>query len=427
MQSPAQPPQRVLVLGATFATDNLGVGALASGAVSLLSRRFPDAEIAFLDYGREPSVSPVMVAGRMLRVPLINLRFSWKLFLRNNIVYLLMLAALGRLLGRPIDAGGNPWIRSIREARVAVAVSGGDSFSDIYGLGRFFYVYLPQLLVVFLGTKLVLLPQTIGPFRTGLARRLAERLLRSAQLVYSRDKTSMQEAQDLLGDDGTRARFCYDMGFILEPRRPAPSDDQAQLELLERNGGLLVGLNISGLLLMGGYDGRNDFGLKVDYRELVERTIDFLVREKQANVLLIPHVFGKDAESDSLASTRLFETLQDRHSGRLACLRGTYDQNEIKYFVGQCDVFIGARMHACIAALSQAIPAVGIAYSRKFIGVFETVDAGALVADPRHLNVDEILGIVDGAISRRVEIINDLRRTMVTVKREIFASLDDLA
>ncbi len=151
MRSGAETARRVLLLGATFATDNMGVGALASGAISILARQYPDAQISFLDYGREPTRSPVEVDGRSFEVPLVNLRFSWKVFLKNNIVYLLVLAGLSRVLGEGFAqrmAQSNPWIKAIREADVAVAVSGGDSFSDIYGLGRYFYVYLPQLLVL---------------------------------------------------------------------------------------------------------------------------------------------------------------------------------------------------------------------------------------------------------------------------------------
>lgn len=422
----AASPRRVLLLGATFGTDNMGVGALASGAITLLSTRFPGAEISFLDYGRQPTVSQIEVEGRPVQVPLVNLRFSWKVFLRNNIVYLLALSLMSRLFGQGFSqraAARNRWMKAIRDADLAVAVSGGDSFSDIYGLGRFFYVYLPQALVIALGTKLVMLPQTVGPFRTGLARGLAGRLMKRARLVYSRDRPGMREVQDLLGQEGTAARFCYDMGFILEPRRPA-DEALAELTALKRSGRLLVGLNVSGLLLMGGYDRDNAFDLKIDYRSFIEELIAFLVDRKGADVVLVPHVFGTQPESDTHACTSIHDALKDRYPGRLAMIRGQFDQNEIKYAIGLCDFFIGARMHACIAALSQAIPAIGVAYSRKFLGVFETVGAADLVADPRRLSTGQILDVVDGALSRRDEIAAALRAKMVEVRRELFASMD---
>jgi colanic acid/amylovoran biosynthesis protein len=420
----------VLVLGAAFNTDNMGVGALASGAISILSRRYPDAEICFLDYGHQPTVSTVYVDGKRLQVPLINLRFSWKIFLRNNIVYLLSVSGLMRLPSERFSrrlSRKNQWINAIRDAELAVAVSGGDSFSDIYGLGRFFYVYLPQLLVLSLGTKLVLLPQTIGPFRTGLARRLAGQLMRRAERTFARDRAGVRDAQAMLGSERERARFCYDLGFILEPRRPRRQDDLEDLAALKRDGRVLVGLNISGLLLMGGYSRDNAFDLKVDYRTLTEEMIEFLVGVTDANVVLIPHVFGEHAESDSVASASIYEALKDRHAGRLARIRERYDQNEIKYLIGQCGFFVGARMHACIAALSQAIPAIGIAYSQKFLGVFETVGAGPLVADPRHLTTEQILKLINEAMGRREEISKGLRHTVAKVRRELYASLEGIA
>jgi len=58
-------------------------------------------------------------------------------------------------------------------------------------------------------------------------------------------------------------------------------------------------------------------------------------------------------------------------------------------------------MHACIGALSQGVPAIGIAYSKKFKGVFETLDAGDLVIDSRCLTIDEALSACDRIYNER--------------------------
>jgi polysaccharide pyruvyl transferase WcaK-like protein len=83
---------------------------------------------------------------------------------------------------------------------------------------------------------------------------------------------------------------------------------------------------------------------------------------------------------------------------------GTYDCHEIKGVIGQCEFFIGSRMHACIAALSQAIPAVGIAYSRKFAGVFETVGALDYVVDGRTTTNEEAIARILDLFRRRQEL-----------------------
>lgn len=421
--------RQVLVLGATFETDNMGVGALASGAVHVLAKRYPGARIDFLDYGRQANESLVRIEGRTLRVPLVNLRFSWKILLPNNIVMLLMLAGLGRLLGpwfTRLAARHNRWLKAVREADVAVALSGGDSFSDIYGLGRFLYVYLPQRLVQALGVKLVMLPQTIGPFRTAAARHLARGLLRRSHRVFARDRASQQAAQALLGDRAEPARFCCDLGFILEPQAPGP-ELLAEIAALKADGRALVGLNVSGLLMMGGYRRDNAFGLSLDYPRFIEQTLEFLIRSKNADVLLVPHVFGHTDESDLAACMAIEAKASSLYPGRIACVRTRLDQNQIKHVIGQCDMLVGARMHACIAALSQAIPAVGIAYSDKFDGVFATVGAQALVADARRSSGEQILALIGQTLDQREVWAAGLRDRMMQVRRELFAVMDGVA
>jgi polysaccharide pyruvyl transferase WcaK-like protein len=78
-----------------------------------------------------------------------------------------------------------------------------------------------------------------------------------------------------------------------------------------------------------------------------------------------------------------------------------YDQHEIKGVIGLCDFFIGSRMHACIAALSQDIPTAAVAYSRKFAGVFDTVGAGNWVIDGRSVDVSEAIGRIEQLLAQR--------------------------
>ena len=57
--------------------------------------------------------------------------------------------------------------------------------------------------------------------------------------------------------------------------------------------------------------------------------------------------------------------------------------------IGQCRFFLGSRMHSCIAALSQGIPCVGLAYSMKFGGVFASVGVEDSVLEARTLDTAE--------------------------------------
>ena len=419
-------PLNVCLLGATFGTGNLGVGALTAGTIQCILHRFPLASISLLDYGTQHSPCVFRLADRQVPLRLVSMRFSKRFYLRNNIARLILLALAIRIIPfstiRCRLARRNVYLRHIQEADIVASLAGGDSFSDVYGLARLLYVSLPQLLVLFLGRKLVLLPQTLGPFRGWLAQAIGKYILNRAELIYSRDAEGLSRMEALLGPRhrSGKVRFCYDVGFVIDPVAPRRLDLLGLPDNSKPNSSI-VGLNISGLLLSGDYPQNNIFGLRIDYREFIERLIPLLIEEKMAHVILIPHVFGGAAntESDSRACEMIYGASQDKYQDRIGFVRGSYDQNEIKYVIGLCDFFVGSRMHACIAALSQNIPAVAIAYSDKFSGVMRTVGVEALVADARKLGTQGILNHIDQAYERRHAIRASLELRMPGIKETV--------
>src|SRR5437899_10187636 len=189
----------------------MGVGALAEGTVRCISSVYPQAEIFLLNYGKISTVYTVTVAGRQVAIPLINMRFSWRFWLRNNIAFLLFVAALMKLL--PVPAlrrrwiAGNDCLRHLDESDLVVAISGGDSFSDIYGLERLLYVSLPQILALWFGKRLILLPQTLGPFTSRLAQAIARYIMRRAELVYSRDRAGVKLGAQMRAATGAAGKL----------------------------------------------------------------------------------------------------------------------------------------------------------------------------------------------------------------------------
>ena len=52
-------------------------------------------------------------------------------------------------------------------------ICGGDSFSDIYGIRRFIFTVIPDIIAIFLNKSLILLPQTYGPYKSLIAKKIA--------------------------------------------------------------------------------------------------------------------------------------------------------------------------------------------------------------------------------------------------------------
>jgi len=424
---------KVCLLGASFDTGNLGVSALAESSIKIILNRWPDAEVILLGMGSTDSEHCLKLSGREVRVRIVRMRFCKNMFLRSHFCVLLLNAILLKLLPwrkfRNLLSAINPYVKTLVETDKVFDITGGDSFSDIYGLRRFLkFGFLQKWLITQFGKELILLPQTYGPFKRSITRLMAKCILKRASVVYARDHSSVEYVRILLGNHSNngKIRFMQDVAFALDSHKPEHID----IGILNGNrkkDSIVVGFNISGLLFNGGYTQENMFGLKTDYRELVDSVVDYLMKDERLLVLLVPHVLAPTmtVEDDPNACRQLYEKLSEKYPGRIFLTQGQYNQNEIKYIIGLCDFFIGSRMHACIAALSQSIPAVGIAYSKKFHGVFESIGLGDCVADAYQCHrKSELLAIVEAAFKKRDQTRTHLDKVIPKIKANILEMLD---
>jgi colanic acid/amylovoran biosynthesis protein len=387
-------PYKVCFLGASLSTGNRGVSALCASTVKLITEIKPHAQISLMVGSRAPETMELLVNGTPQQLQVVNYRMSPKARYYEHLLWITVMALLYRFL--PIAAlrrkilNSTPWLKTAAEADFAAEIRGGDSFSDIYGLRRFIEGTIPLLTVMWVRGSATQLPQTYGPFKSGVARLLARYVLNHSSTILSRDRESMKLVEQLT--NGRRvAQFCPDVAFVLESIRPAVPPIEPPLPA--ENANCLIGLNVNGLVYNGGYTRANMFGLKLDYRAYVNDLLRALLADKNNRVLLVPHTFAPDQspESDPAASRELMNALPAEFKSRVHIVSRPLNQNEIKGVIGMTNFFIGTRMHACIAAVSQCIPTVAVAYSKKFAGVFDSVDIGECVIDARTATNDEAL------------------------------------
>jgi polysaccharide pyruvyl transferase WcaK-like protein len=413
---------KVGLMGASLHTGNRGVSALGASLATLTWQSRPSATISFLIGNRDTTAGEVKVGGNVRPVDTVNYRLSPKAPIAQQLWWILTVSLLYRMAPSATVRGwisrSNNWVRSVVEADFVGDIRGGDSFADIYGFRGFAMGCLPVLSVIWLRGGIHLLPQTYGPFRSRLAARLARYILLRAQSIWCRDRISLREVERLTGGR-RRGSLCPDVAFALEaaPLR-VPAFDTPLVGNRPRT---LIGLNISGLMYHGGYTRANMFGLRLDYRRFVKRLVEQLLRDPSNQVLLVPHTFAPAGrvESDPDACRDLKATLSPSLHDRVHLVTKEYDQHHIKGIIGMCDFFIGSRMHACIAALSQGIPTVGVAYSRKFAGVFETVGAADWVIDAQTASEDEALSQLKERLDQRNDCRSILRANVAGAQQEL--------
>jgi len=416
-------------MGASMHTGNRGVSALGASLVGLLGDAFPEADAIMLIGSRDSKAFEVTVSGGKRSVPIVNFRQSPAANPRENLFVIGFLALAYRLAPwrgiRRLIVRNIPWIKAVESADLVGDIRGGDSFSDIYGLRSFVLASIPVLAVIWIRGDIVLFPQTYGPYRHSLARRIARYIVRHASLAMARDRESLETACRIAGV-GTRVRFCPDVAFSLIPGLPPlPVIDPP---IRREAGDCLIGLNVNGLMYNGGYTRRNMFGLKLDYPEFLRRLMEALLADRSMRILLVPHTFAAhdSVESDPAASRQVLRGVPEGMRQRVHMVEAEYDQHELKGLIGGCDFFIGSRMHSCIAALSQSVPTVGVAYSKKFKGVFDTVGAGDWVIDGRDVDTEGAVREIVAKVAERSAMGRSLRERVGPARmllQEAFLSL----
>ena len=260
------------------------------------------------------------------------------------------------------------------------------------------------------GKPLVLSPQTIGPFTRQPHRRIAAWICTRAAVVFARDPLSMQVLRDMA--PAADARQAIDVAFALPYDRPAPARETIR-----------VGINVSGLLMNGGYAGGNEYGLAYDYPALTRALVAAFTTMPGVEVHLIPHVNapGMPNDDDGIACDRLHaEFPQTRRQPDFA------SPSAAKSCIAGLDFLIAARMHATIAAYSAGVPVIPISYSRKFEGLYKGLDYPWLVTATGMDTAAATTFVLD-AFARRADLARDIARGTPVITAGLEAYTAELA
>ncbi len=389
MSNPPATPVRLCLFGAAPSTGNLGVSALFHSAVAGMFQHYPDADVTVGDFGRGSHPLEVRIGDDPQRVTAMAATPSKRLYSMDTLATMRVMGRLG-----PLGSLLNPAVRSIKQAKAVWDVSGGDSFTDLYGVKRFWTTMHPKLLTQEQGTPLVLLPQTYGPFQDPGLRAIAVDAVAGASMAWARDQKSFSALKDLCGADfdPEKHRVGVDLAFGLPPTQPvSPILETKAADWLEESQGA-VGLNVSGLIYLDPNAAKERYGFRADYKELMHGLVRGLI-ERGERVVLVPHVLEPkgNVESDPEACAQVLQAMSPAEQEHISILKVPYTAAEVKSVLAKLKWFCGTRMHSTIGALSSGVPTAAVAYSLKFQGVFETCDQANGVTDPRALETGEAL------------------------------------
>jgi colanic acid/amylovoran biosynthesis protein len=374
--------KNVLVAGCAPDTPNLGVGALCYSTVAGIKDADSSINITLLDHGDGHRLKSYSIDNE-ISCDVIGAKNTKRAYKPSSFLNIGLFGKLPFSLTKQI--------RLFKDASAILDISAGDSFTDLYGKSRFDAIMFPKLLAKKFKKPLILLPQTYGPFADPKNFEMAADILKYADLALARDEHSFSYMKKMLGDsfDSDKHKLTTDVAFIM------PASDRKKIEvsklLPKKNAEEVYGINISGLIYNSPTAAKTQYGINLNYNNLVQRIVNNILSKSKGEVWLIPHVIAERGshESDIDACESVKKELDISHQDRVKIISGNYDQCDIKAVIKECTWFTGTRMHATIAGLSSKIPTVGMAYSGKFQGVFESVGQGNSVVDLRTLTEEE--------------------------------------
>lgn len=243
--------------------------------------------------------------------------------------------------------------RYVKEVEMEAADFGGDGFSDIYGEKDFLYRMNQTWILNKAQVPLIMLPQTVGPFKSSEMFKIAVNIMRNAKEIFVRDGKFVDDFKKL----DLKYTKTKDISSFMVPE---PWD----IEIKEK----AVGLNVSGLAYCNTFHGLE--GQFDSYPYLIDEVIRHFV-SKGCTVYLIPHSYNyscPDDNDDMVACRQAYDRLKDKSN--VVLIDKDMSAPQVKYIISQMTFFIGARMHANFAAIYTGVPVFGTAYSYKFEGAF---------------------------------------------------------
>jgi colanic acid/amylovoran biosynthesis protein len=393
---------RIFIDGAAD-LQSLGTHASTICTIAILNRFFPKAELTMLS--PHPETHHRILAGQ---------DFNLKIVRRGNNPLSQMLILLREYIKTDVTIG------MYTDAFVQ------ETFV-FYGSTEFAKFIFKLLMATSFGKPVILFPLSIGPFKTNLTRTLARIALDRVGSITAREAATRNYLLQT-GISRPEMHLTPDVAFVLEPASDERIREIFLAEGIEMNGSPLIGMNVSQLL---NYKSRL-LDVRADYVELMAHVAEYLTDRLNATVILIPHeihsrelretvgqakIIGGD---DIVAVNQVAEKVKNRK--RIVPLTKEYDARDLKGIISRCDLFIGARMHSVIAAISMCVPSIAIMYSHKTLGTMELVGLQRYVCDFRTMTFEELTSKIDDIWFSKNRIMKEMSPKVEALKRSVWSN-----
>ena len=293
-----------------------------------------------------------------------------------------------------------------------VVNSGGDHLSGEYGIGTL-GSFINISYAILLGKPVILYGESLGYFKNPVLNSIAKFVFNRTKLILVREELSKR----YLDNNNITMPKIYvtaDPAFLLDAVPQSRVFEILSEEGIGKIQKPLIGINPSGLISR--FRGKGHQKAEEEFASIMAKVIDNLAENLKATMIMIPHVYTPN-DDDGIAINMIFREVENK--SKVKIIKNEYTPQELKGIIGQCDLFIGARMHATIASTSMLVPTVGIAYSHKMHGIIgEMLGQERYILDIKDLNYESLISTINDAWENREKIRKELEVKIPMVKEK---------
>lgn len=304
----------------------------------------------------------------------------------------------------------------------AVFVKGGGFIHSYGGITDPYFIYYLTYhirLAEAYGKDVFLLPNSIGPLKNRIAKRIALKALRRCSLLTVRENIS----KDFLMREGVDAKLYPDLGFFLKP-----SDTDMRAYLSSKG----VPLNQKKVVVtlrpyrFQGYD--NSDKLFTKYINAFVTFVKYL-SEKGYHITFTAHTLGPSSHEDDRIAIKevlgalpedILKTTSYIEDFELTC-------KEIEKIYSYYDYMVGTRFHSVIFSLNVGVPSIAVAYGgNKGKGIMNVIGNGIYSIDMDKVDDKQLIRLFDTIESNRehyMTILSEKRKEMNVQRKELIETI----
>ena len=323
------------------------------------------------------------------------LKIKWGFIAIFDLIYSSLI--LNKFFRRIICVFSNHEIKnsiSLFESCDYVFVKGGGFLHDysgsLTGIYTMYYQTYHIRLALALNKKVYIMPNSYGPFKSNISKKMVNGILNRCTLVTARESISANGKTNGLDRD---IMLFPDLGFFLQKKKDNLNISNLLNNLkIDTKNDDLVAITVRPYRF---YSSDNPSAKYFNYKKTFAEFIEYLIK-KNYKILLVVHTSSSnDHENDEKCLDEILNILEDRKNV-YKIKNNDYDCYDLKELYGYCKYVIGTRFHSVIFSLEQLIPCIAVTYGgNKGDGIMKDIGIEKMAIKIGEMDINTLIDKFD--------------------------------